>query len=101
MPSKSKVTPQKEPVLAKEGPEALPDRPLLDLLDAAVKKLIRTAKKLPLLIDSIDEGREATETSTCPPSKVERSRRRRTTDSAAASSIRPVEMPAPRLLRLD
>src|SRR5262245_39887228 len=45
MPSKTKVTPQKEPVLANEGPETLPDRPLLDLLDAAVKKLIRTAKK--------------------------------------------------------
>jgi RNA polymerase primary sigma factor len=45
MPSKTKVTPQKEPVPAKEGPETLPDRPLLDLLDAAVEKLIRTAKK--------------------------------------------------------
>jgi RNA polymerase primary sigma factor len=45
MPSKAKVTPQKDPVLAKEGPETLPDGPLLDLLDAAVKKLIRTAKK--------------------------------------------------------
>jgi RNA polymerase primary sigma factor len=45
MPSKPKVTPQREPVPAKEGPETLPDRPLLDLLDAAVKELIRTAKK--------------------------------------------------------
>jgi RNA polymerase primary sigma factor len=45
MPSKAKVTPQKEPVPAKEGPETPPDSPLLDLLDAAVKKLIRTAKK--------------------------------------------------------
>ena len=29
----------------KEGPETLPDSPLLDLSDAAVKKLIRSAKK--------------------------------------------------------
>jgi RNA polymerase primary sigma factor len=45
MPIKAKVTPQTEPVPATEGPETPPDRPLLDLLDAAVKKLIRTAKK--------------------------------------------------------
>src|SRR6266480_4986926 len=32
-------------MLEKEGPETLPDRPLLDLSDAAVKKLIRSAKK--------------------------------------------------------
>src|SRR5438552_2223414 len=32
-------------MLAKDAPETLPDRPLLDLSDAAVKKLIRSAKK--------------------------------------------------------
>ena len=31
-----KVTPQKEETLEKEGPEAPPERPLLDLSDAAV-----------------------------------------------------------------
>ena len=45
MASKTKVTPQKEEMLAKEGPETPPDSPLLDLSDAAVKKLIRSAKK--------------------------------------------------------
>ena len=41
MASKIKVTPQKEEMLEKEGPES----PLLDLSDAAVKDLIRGAKK--------------------------------------------------------
>ena len=41
MASKIKVTPQKEEMLEKEGPET----PLLDLSDAAVKALIRSAKK--------------------------------------------------------
>ena len=45
MASKTNVTPQKEEVPEKEGPETPPDSPLLDLSDAAVKKLIRTAKK--------------------------------------------------------
>ena len=45
MASKIKVTPQKEEMLEKEGPETPPDRPLLDLSDAAVKELIRSAKK--------------------------------------------------------
>ena len=45
MASKSKVTPQKEEVPDNEGPEAQPDSPLLDLSDAAVKKLMRSAKK--------------------------------------------------------
>ena len=45
MASKTEVTPQKEKVPEKEGPETPPDSPLLDLSDAAVKKLIRTAKK--------------------------------------------------------
>ena len=45
MASKTKVTPQKEEVPEKEGPETPPDSPLLDLSDAAVKKLIRSAKK--------------------------------------------------------
>src|SRR5260370_627074 len=45
MASKTEETPPKEEMLEKEGPETLPDRPLLDLSDAAVKKLIRFAKK--------------------------------------------------------
>jgi RNA polymerase primary sigma factor len=40
----SKIT-QKEEKPGTEGPETVPDRPLLDLSDAAVKTLIRTAKK--------------------------------------------------------
>ena len=47
MISKTNTTPQKEEVLKSEGPEpeTPPDRPLLDLSDASVKKLIRSAKK--------------------------------------------------------
>ena len=45
MASKTKVTPQKEEMLEKEDPEAPTDGALLDLSDAAVKKLIRSAKK--------------------------------------------------------
>src|SRR6266699_1300513 len=45
MASKTEETPPKEEMLEKEAPETLPDRPLLDLSDAAVKKLIRSAKK--------------------------------------------------------
>src|SRR6266576_3100124 len=41
MASKTEETPQKEEMPEKEGPETLPD----DLSDAAVKKLIRSAKK--------------------------------------------------------
>src|SRR3989442_15410342 len=41
MPSKTEETPQKEEMPEREGPETLPD----DLSDAAVKKLIRSAKK--------------------------------------------------------
>src|SRR6516162_9102582 len=37
--------PQKEEKLGGEAPEIPPDRPLLDLSDAAVKALIRTAKR--------------------------------------------------------
>jgi RNA polymerase primary sigma factor len=44
MASHTKMTPLKE-VLEKEGPEIQPDSPLLDLSDAAIKKLIRSAKK--------------------------------------------------------
>ena len=40
-----KVTPQKEETLEREGSETPPDRPLLDISDAAVKELIRSAKK--------------------------------------------------------
>src|SRR6266567_1677583 len=45
MASKTNTTPRKEEVPNKEGPETPPDSPLLDLSDAAVKKLIRSAKK--------------------------------------------------------
>src|SRR6516164_5494815 len=45
MASKTEETSQKEEMPEKEGPETLPDSPLLDLSDAAVKKLIRSAKK--------------------------------------------------------
>ncbi len=45
MASKTKVTAQKQATPENEGPETPPDSPLLDLSDAAVKKLIRTAKK--------------------------------------------------------
>jgi RNA polymerase primary sigma factor len=45
MANKTKVTPEKVKVPEKEGQETPSDSPLLDLLDAAVKKLIRSAKK--------------------------------------------------------
>src|SRR6516225_7120221 len=45
MASNIKAGPQKEEVPEKQAPETAPDRPLLDLSDAAVKKLIRSAKK--------------------------------------------------------
>jgi RNA polymerase primary sigma factor len=45
MVSKSDATPNKEELPTKEGPEIAPDSPLFDLSDAAVKKLIRTAKQ--------------------------------------------------------
>ena len=46
MANKTKVTPQNEEVPEKvEGPETPPDSQLLDLSDAAVKTLIRSAKK--------------------------------------------------------
>src|SRR5437867_10256243 len=45
MAIKTKVTPQKEEMLEREGPKSPPDRPLLDPSNASVKALIRTAKK--------------------------------------------------------
>src|SRR6266851_5377087 len=50
MASNIKARPQKEELakeemLEKDGPETLPDSPLLDLSDPAVKELIRSAKK--------------------------------------------------------
>src|SRR6267154_4275953 len=45
MASKTKVAPQKQEMLEKEGPETPPDSPLLDRSNASVKALIRTAKK--------------------------------------------------------
>ena len=45
MASKTEERPQKEEMPEKEGPETAPDSPLLDLSDAAVKKLIHSAKK--------------------------------------------------------
>ena len=44
MASNIKARPEKQ-VPETEAPETAPDSPLLDLLDAAVKKLIRSAKK--------------------------------------------------------
>jgi RNA polymerase primary sigma factor len=43
--SKTKLTLQKEQALQEDNPAHPPDRPLLDLSDAAVQALIRTAKK--------------------------------------------------------
>ena len=45
MASDPKATSHKEDVAEKETPAGAPDGPLLDLSDAAVKKLIRSAKK--------------------------------------------------------
>ena len=45
MASTIKVTPEKEKIPENEGSETLPDSPLLDLSDAAMKELIRSAKK--------------------------------------------------------
>jgi Sigma-70 factor, region 1.1 len=45
MASDIKATSQNEDVPEKEAPETAPDGPLLDLSDAAVKKLIRSVKK--------------------------------------------------------
>src|SRR5262252_5213629 len=45
MASKTEETPQKDEMLEKDGPKTLPDSPLLDLSDPAVKELIRSAKK--------------------------------------------------------
>jgi RNA polymerase primary sigma factor len=45
MASKTNATLQKEEAPKIEGPETPPDSPLLDLSDATVKKLIRSAKK--------------------------------------------------------
>src|SRR6266571_4743370 len=45
MASKTEETSQKEERPEKGGPETLPDSPLLDVSDPAVKELIRSAKK--------------------------------------------------------
>src|SRR5262245_53317307 len=45
MASTIKVTPHKEKIPENEGSESPPDNPLLDLSDAPVKELIRTATK--------------------------------------------------------
>jgi RNA polymerase primary sigma factor len=45
MATKTNATPRKEEVPKNEGPETSPDSPPLDLSDAAVKKLTRSAKK--------------------------------------------------------
>src|SRR5215831_19113050 len=45
MASKTEETPQKEEMLEMEGPETLPESPLLGLSDGAVRELIRSAKK--------------------------------------------------------
>jgi RNA polymerase primary sigma factor len=45
MTRNTEVTPQKEEVPQKAGPETSPDIPLFDLSDAAIKKLIHNAKE--------------------------------------------------------
>src|SRR5262245_22096553 len=45
MASKTEETPQKEEMPEKEGPETLPESPLLGLSDGAVRELVRSAKK--------------------------------------------------------
>src|SRR5262245_19255141 len=45
MASDTKATSHKEDLPEKETPESVPGGPLLDLSDAAVKKLIRSAKR--------------------------------------------------------
>src|SRR5215469_2356022 len=45
MASKIQETPQKGEIPEKEGPETLPDSPLLGLSDRAVRELVRSAKK--------------------------------------------------------
>src|SRR5215467_14791476 len=45
MASKTEETPQKEEMLEIEGPETLPESPLLGISDGAVRELIRSAKK--------------------------------------------------------
>ena len=45
MASDTKATSHKEDVPEKETPESAPDSPLLDLSDAAVKKLIRSRQE--------------------------------------------------------
>src|SRR5215469_13211138 len=45
MASKIQETPQKGEIPEKEGPETLPDSPLLGLSDGAVRELVRSAKK--------------------------------------------------------
>src|SRR5262245_27955280 len=45
MASTTEETPQKEEMPEKEGPETLPESPLLGLSDGAVRELVRSAKK--------------------------------------------------------
>src|SRR5262249_26762169 len=45
MASKTEETPQKKEMLEMEGPETLPDSPLLGLSGGAVRELVRSAKK--------------------------------------------------------
>src|SRR5215467_9181838 len=45
MASKIQETPRKGEIPEKEGPETLPDSPLLGLSDGAVRELVRSAKK--------------------------------------------------------
>ena len=45
--AKTEETPQKQEMLEKEGPETLPDSPLLDLSDPTVKELIEARLRHP------------------------------------------------------
>src|SRR5262249_22703385 len=56
MASDTKATSHKGDLPEKETPESAPDSPLLDLSDAAVKKLIRSAKKREAREESDEEA---------------------------------------------
>jgi len=85
MASKIMVTPQKEETLEKEGPEA----PLLDLSDAAVKELIRSAKRRGYVThDQISAlpnlGADQVRTDRGPPGKAQRGGRQRVIETEEA-----------------
>ena len=82
MASNIKARPQKEELAEKEvpeteAPETAPDSPLLDLSDAAVKKLIRSAKKRGYVThDQINSATSSTSKRPMPGPTPKRCRRR-------------------------